>query len=129
MGNKGWHKLYDKCYQLRNFIIFLEDFDLSAEEYIDLYFITDCNTKKQVSFLSLTLYHTIPTVNDPERDDFKKKNIVGKGENAGYLHFLLLPQCFLPFSKLVLIFHSNVFCRLQLLSFWTRPKFCRLVMN
>ena len=22
------------------------------------------------------------------------ENIVGKGENAGYLHFLLFPQCF-----------------------------------
>ena len=24
------------------------------------------------------------------------ENIVGKGENAGYQHFLLFPQCFLP---------------------------------
>ena len=24
----------------------------------------------------------------------KKENIVGKGENAGYQHFLLFPQCF-----------------------------------
>ena len=24
----------------------------------------------------------------------KVKNIVGKGENAGYQHFLLFPQCF-----------------------------------
>ena len=24
----------------------------------------------------------------------KKKKIVGKGENAGYQHFLLFPQCF-----------------------------------
>ena len=28
------------------------------------------------------------------------ENIVGKGENAGYQHFLLFPQCFLkPFSS------------------------------
>ena len=26
------------------------------------------------------------------------ENIVGKGENAGYQHFLLFPQCFLKFS-------------------------------
>ena len=26
------------------------------------------------------------------------ENIVGKGENAGYQHFLLFPQCFLPFK-------------------------------
>ena len=27
------------------------------------------------------------------------ENIVGKGENTGNQHFLLFPQCFLPFSK------------------------------
>ena len=26
--------------------------------------------------------------------DSVEKNIVGKGENAGYQHFLLFPQCF-----------------------------------
>ena len=26
------------------------------------------------------------------------ENIVGKGENAGYKHFLLFQQCFLKFS-------------------------------
>ena len=24
----------------------------------------------------------------------RKENLVGKGENAGYQHFLLFPQCF-----------------------------------
>ena len=28
---------------------------------------------------------------------YNPKNIVGKGENAGNQHFLLFPQCFLPF--------------------------------
>ena len=27
------------------------------------------------------------------------ENIVGKGENAGYQHFILLPQCFLPYQR------------------------------
>ena len=27
------------------------------------------------------------------------ENIVGKGENAGNQHFLLLPQCFLPSKR------------------------------
>ena len=27
------------------------------------------------------------------------ENIVGKGENAGYQHFLLFPQCFHKFQK------------------------------
>ena len=32
------------------------------------------------------------------------ENIVGKAENAGNQHFLLFPQCFLPFPKQVLFF-------------------------
>ena len=31
------------------------------------------------------------------------ENTVGKGENAGYLHFLLFPQCFLKPSCLGLL--------------------------
>ena len=30
------------------------------------------------------------------------ENIVGKGENAGNLHFLLFPQCFLLIPKTIL---------------------------
>ena len=58
----------------------------------------------------LTLYHTIPTFNDP-----------------GDQHFLLFPQCFLPFPKQVLIFYSNLFCCLQMLSILTTLQFCHLV--
>ena len=36
------------------------------------------------------------------------ENIVGKGENAGNQHFLLFPQCFLPFRKQSLVFESNL---------------------
>ena len=43
----------------------------------------------------LTLYHTIPSFNDPEQDTLE--NILGKGENAGNQHFLLYPKCFLPY--------------------------------
>ena len=32
------------------------------------------------------------------------EDIVGKGENSGNKHFLLSPQCFLPFSKEIFIF-------------------------
>ena len=27
------------------------------------------------------------------------ENIEGKGENAGYQHFLIFPQCFLPYLR------------------------------
>ena len=40
----------------------------------------------------------------------KKKpfeNIVGKGENAVNQHFLLFPQCFLPFSKYISFFKPH----------------------
>ena len=41
-----------------------------------------------------TPYRVLPTL-------FKTpfENIVEKGENSGYQHFLLFPLCFLPFSK------------------------------
>ena len=55
------------------------------------------------------------------------ETIVEKGEHAGNQHFLLFQQCFLHFSKQILIFGSHLFCRLQVISIWTRQKFCRLV--
>ena len=39
----------------------------------------------------LTLHYTL------KKMPFEKTE--GKGENAGYQHFLLFPQCFLPFFK------------------------------
>ena len=45
------------------------------------------------------------------------ENIVGKGENAGNQHFLLFPQCFLPFLLQILVFESHLFCRLQINAF------------
>ena len=57
------------------------------------------------------------------------ENIFVKGENAGNQHFLLFPPYFLPFSKQVLSFHSNLFCCLPMLSIWTSLKFCNLVRS
>ena len=39
-------------------------------------------------------------LNEKLNFDFRKENIVGKGENAGYQHFLLFPQCFQKPSSL-----------------------------
>ena len=57
----------------------------------------------------------------------KKKpleNIVEKEENAGYQHFVLFPQYFLPVPKKVSIFQSYMylFCCLQMLWIWTSLK-------
>ena len=70
------------------------------------------------------LYHTVPTCNEPKKKERKENfwKLVGKGENAGYQHFLLFSQCFLPISKNISVL-SNIFCRLQLLSIWTGLKF------
>ena len=60
----------------------------------------------------------------------KKKpfeNIVGNGENAGKQHFLLSPQCFLPFPKQILIIQPHLICRLRILSIWKSVKICGLV--
>ena len=37
------------------------------------------------------------------------ENIVGNGKNAGNQHFLLFPQCFLPFPNQFSILHSHFF--------------------
>ena len=57
---------------------------------------------------ALSLYHTIPTFNVPEKESLSK-NFVGKGENAGNQYFLLFPQYFLPFPKQSSIFESQLF--------------------
>ena len=57
-----------------------------------------------VKVKGLPLYHAIPTL-------YKNpcENIVGRGENTGNQHFLLFPQCFLPFPKQISIFRSHFF--------------------
>ena len=43
------------------------------------------------------------------------EKFVGKGENACNQHFLLFPQCFLPFPAQISLFNSLLFCCLQIL--------------
>ena len=47
----------------------------------------------------LNLHHTITTLNDPE----EAENIVRKGENAGYQHFILFLHCFFTLSQTKII--------------------------
>ena len=65
----------------------------------------------------LTLYHTIPPINDTVDKGSNIENIAGKGESAGKQHFLLFLQCFLTFPKQTSMFESPLFCRLQMLEF------------
>ena len=46
----------------------------------------------------LILCHTVRTFNISKEEGFGK-HCVGKGENAGYQHFLLFPQCFLLYHR------------------------------
>ena len=46
------------------------------------------------------------------------ENIVGKGEIARDKQFLLFPQCFLSYQKIIFEFHHVLKCRLQTLSIW-----------
>ena len=72
----------------------------------------------------LILYRLLTTL-------YKKpfENIVEKGENAGNQHFLLFQQYFLPLPRQISAFESHLFCRLQILSVWSRSKFCHLVKS
>ena len=63
----------------------------------------------------LTLNHIIPTFNSTVRKKKTSENFVGRGEIAGYQHFLLFPQCFLSFPSQISSFESHLCCRLQIL--------------
>ena len=95
-----------------------------------------CKENKNIQFFSvdfkvphdcLTLYHTIPTFNDPEKEGLE--SIVGKRENAGYQHCFLFLQLFLPLHGKISIFQSHLFCHLQMLLMWTNLKICQLVRS
>ena len=90
---KFFLKMKKRCEENENMQFFSVDFEVPR----------DC----------LTLYHTIPNFNDPEKEDLE--NIKGKRENAGYQHFLLFPQLFLPLPRQISNFQSQLFCRLQML--------------
>ena len=93
---------------------------------IDFFCKFDYDAELSLKDLS-NLYHTILTVNTMDKKPFE--NIEGKGENGGNQHFLLFPQCFLPFQKQISFFQLYLFCCLQMLSFWNSRKFCHLVKN
>ena len=76
----------------------------------------------------LTLCLTITTFNKPHKKE-PFEDFVEKGENAGNQHFLLFPQCFLPFPNQISIFLSHLLCRLQMFSIWNSLKFCHLVKS
>ena len=65
----------------------------------------------------------------PNKDEEAFENIMGLGENAGNQHFLHFPQYFLPNQRQKSPFVLHLFCYLQMLSIWFRPKFCSEVKS
>ena len=59
--------------------------------------------------------HTLTTF-DALEDKKPFKNTVGKGENAGYQHFLIFPHCFLPYKIQIICFEMHLICHLQMFS-------------
>ena len=53
----------------------------------------------------------------------------GENRNCLYKQFLLFPQCFLLYQRQKLSFLLHLICRLQMISIWSGPKFCRLGMG
>ena len=80
-----------------------------------------CLAGANITFMNYSLVTTY----DIDKAAFEY--IVGKGENAVKQHFLLFPQCFIPYQRQKLSFQQNKIYRLQMLSTWTRLEFCRLV--
>ena len=61
-------------------------------------------------------------------EDKAFEDIVGKGKNAGNLHFVLFSQCFLPSHRHIIIL-STLICCLQMFSKLVRSKICCLVKS
>ena len=72
----------------------------------------------------LTLYLTIPTFNDPEKEVLENR---GKTRKCWLPAFSRFPTIISPLQRQISIFQSHLFCRLQMLSIWTNLKICRLV--
>ena len=85
--------LFSQCFLLNQIIVFpfIHIFDL-----ISLFAAEIGKSGKE-----LTLYYTIPTFNDPEKESLRK--------HCRYQHFLLFPQCFQLFAKQISIFSATFF--------------------
>ena len=80
-----------------------------------------------ISGKGLTLYRTIQTFNDPERGLLKTLWVKDKMLIISILSFSHI--VFYPSWNKFQPFHSKLFCGLQMLSVWTRLKFCRWVKS
>ena len=93
-------------------------YSLCFKNYLSLnlqnYFLLNCLFLYK-HFRILTLYHTIPSFITMKQKSFQ--NILGTS-------IISFPQCFLPFSKQLLIFQSHLFTHQQMLSIWKWSLIC-----
>ena len=73
----------------------------------------------------LTLYHTIPTFNDPAKTACRKH--CGKRRKCWIPAFSPFPAMFSTHPQKNFCFESHLFCHMQMLLIWTSLKFCCLV--
>ena len=72
---------------------------------------------------TLTLYHTIPTFNDPKEEGFGKH--CGERRKCWYPAFSSFPTVFsTPSQREIVFFKKCLICHLQTLSIWSCPKIC-----
>ena len=105
---KGEHVGYQDIIPLFPTMVFtvcLNLFFFSAES--KLLAITQTN-RNWLTLYTQSRFFTRPGLRSP------LKTLSEKGENAGNQHFLLFPQCFLPFPNQISVFHLHLFCRLQM---------------
>ena len=76
---------------------------------------------KSIVLIGGGLYKTVLGLVLPTLVKQSFESIAGKGENAGYQHFLLFQQCFLLHQGQIALFKSC--CRLHMLLIWTGLKF------
>ena len=118
------------------FLHFLQCFLPVSKAFCHFHQISNCRLPTLSAWKSLKFVVWERVNSFSHNSDFKRpyrrgtfENIVGKGENDGNQHFLLFPQCFLPFQRQVSNFHSLSCCHFQMLSIWIRLKFCPLLKN
>ena len=87
----------------------------------------DLQTKYRDYDYVFTLYHIIPTVNDPVGKAFSKH--YGKRRKCWQPAFSPFPIMFSTLPKQISSFYSHLFCRLQMLSIWTSLKNCLFVKS
>ena len=89
-----------------------------------LQFVSIWTSLKFCCLVMVTVYQTIPTFNDLEKEGFCKSN-----QQVTSIFSFCHTVFYSSFPHQISIFWSHIFCCLQMLSILTSPKFCCLVKS